>query len=238
MGRERSVQRRRELRSQQTIEVRKSKLVSSYIKTKYPAIYHEASEFYNDLVKHYPEKRDLTKTIDYKSWEINTVREAHMPNTKSLTAKATDMPNTKSLTAKATDMPNTKSLTAKATDMSNFELRIPLLELTNATNEGTARPVIQEETLDEGTAGPVTHEETPDEVTAGPVIHEETLDEGTADGLLGQIVTETVGFDVYPSILEEIEPGVLNQLFEELEADPGLKQIFETLEEEGLDIEY
>ena len=224
MGRDRSVQRRRELRGQQTIEVRKLKLVSSYIKTKYPAIYHEASEFYNDLVKHYPEKRDLTKTIDYKSWEINTVREAHMPNTKSLTAKATDMPNTESLTAKATDMPNTESLTAKATDMSNFELRIPLLELTNATNEGTARPVIQEETLDEGTAGPVTHEE--------------TLDEGTADGLLGQIVTETVGFDVYPSILEEIEPGVLNQLFEELEADPGLKQIFETLEEEGLDIEY
>ena len=224
MGKERSVQRRRELRGQQTIKARKSKLVSSYIETKYPAIYHEASEFYNDLVKHYPKKRDLTKTIDYKSWEINTVREAHIPNTKSLTAKATDMPNTEPLTAKATDMPNTESLKAKATDMSNFELRIPLLELTNATGEGTVRPVIQEETLDEGTAGPVTHEE--------------TLDEGTPDGLLGQIVTETVGFDVYPSILEEIELGVLNQLFEELEADPELKQIFETLEEEGLDIEY
>ena len=51
-------------------------------------------------------------------------------------------------------------------------------------------------------------------------------------------MTETVGFDGYPSILEEIEPGVLNQLFEELEGDPELKQFFETLEEEGLDIEY
>ena len=155
MAKERSVQRRRELRSQQRIEMRKSKLVSDYIKTKYPAIYHEASEFYNDLVKHYPEKRDLAKTIEYKSWAINTVRGPLMPNTKSLTAKATGMPNTESLTAKATGMPNTESLTAKATGMSNFELRIPLMELTNATNEGTVQPVIQEETLDEGTAGPV-----------------------------------------------------------------------------------
>ena len=72
----------------------------------------------------------------------------------------------------------------------------------------------------------MTHGETPDEVTAD-------LD------LLGQIAVETIGFDqAASSILDEIEPGVLTQLCEELEADPELKKILEDLEIEGLDIEY
>ena len=233
MGKAERVKRRRELRSQQAIEVRKSKFIVHYIKAKYPVIYAGANEFYNIIDKHYPEKRDLTKTIEYRAWELNTTREAGQLNTKSLTSKAT----------------------VKPTGMSNFELRIPLLDLTKATDEGTAGPAIHEETLDEGTASPAIHEETLDEGTAGPAIHEETLDEGTAGpaiheetpdevtddlDLLGEIVVETIGFDQFASssILDEIEPGVLTQLCEELEADPELKEIFEDIEIEGLDIEY
>ena len=211
--------RRRELRSQHTMKARKATFIVSYIQAKYRTIYAEASEFYNTIDKHYPEKRDLTKTVDYRAWELTTVRETEQSNMKPSSCRAR-----KPLSPRAT-----------ATDMCNFQLRIPLLELMETTDEGTTGPVTQEETtetLDKGTTGPVAQEETTetlDEGTTGPGLHEETL---------GELVAQTVGSDqVYPSILDEIAPGLLTQLFEELEADPELKQIFQDLEEE-LDIGY
>ena len=236
MAKPATVQRRRELRSQHTMKVRKTKFIASYIQAKYRTIYAEASEFYNTIDKHYPEKRDLTKTVDYRAWELTTVRETEQSNMEPSSCRVR-----KPLSPRAT-----------ATDMRNFQLRIPLLDLMETTDEGTTGPVTQEETtetLDEGTTGPVTQEgttETLDEGTTGPVTQEgttETLDEGTTgpvtqEGSLGEIVAQTVGSDqVYPSILDEISPGLLTQLFEELEADPELKQIFQDLEE-GLDIGY
>ena len=40
-----------------------------YVKTKYPKIYDEAVEFYNNLRKNYPEKHDLRKTNEFKQWK-------------------------------------------------------------------------------------------------------------------------------------------------------------------------
>ena len=167
------------------MKARKATFIVSYIQAKYRTIYAEASEFYNTIDKHYPEKRDLTKTVDYRAWELTTVRETEQSNMKPSSCRAR-----KPLSPRAT-----------ATDMCNFQLRIPLLELMETTDEGTT----------------------------GPGLHE---------GTLGELVAQTVGSDqVYPSILDEIAPGLLTQLFEELEADPELKQIFQDLEE-GLDIGY
>ena len=183
------VARRRELRNQQAIEVKKSKFITQYIKTKYSVKYAEASEFYNSIIKRYPEKRDLTKTIEYRAWEFETAREAGQLKTESLTPK----------------------------DMANFELKIPLLKSTKAQ-------------INKTTAGPGT----PDEVTAGPG----TPDEVTADlDLAGEI--EVIGFGQAPYFsMDEIEPGLITQLCEELEADPDLKRVFEDIEMEGLDFEY
>ena len=189
------LQRRRERRSQHTMKVRKSRFISSYVEVKYPAIYAEVSEYYNAVVKQYPQKQDLTKTVDYRAWQLTAARESGQSSMEPVTSRLT------------------------AADMDNFHLRIPLIDLNQTTDEGTTDPVNQEEetteTVDQGTAGPVTQE-----------------------GSLGQIVDQTIGLDeVYPSIFEELAPGALNQLFEEIEADPELKQILEGFEE-GLDIEY
>ena len=193
------IARRRELRNQQAIEVKKSKFITQYIKTKYSVKYAEASEFYNSIIKRYPEKRDLTKTIEFRAWEFETAREAGQLKTESLTPK----------------------------DMASFELKIPLLKSTKAQiNKTTAGPG----TPDEVTAGPGT----PDEVTAGPG----TPDEVTADlDLAGEI--EVIGFGQAPYFsMDEIEPGLITQLCEQLQADPDLKRVFEDIEMEGVDFEY
>ena len=172
------VQRRKELRDRNNIEVRKAKVITSYVQVKYPDIYAEAIEYYEALLKHYPEKRDLTKTADWKVWKLTEERE------KQSKEPATPTPTT-----------------VTATNMNNFELRIPLMDINQIPNESTQ----QEETTETGS---VTQEES-----------------------LGAIVEQTIGADeLYPSIFDEISPGLLNELIEELEADPVLNQILQDFE--------
>ena len=55
-------QRRRELKK----EAREATFCMGYILRKYPSIYNEASQLYKKLNKRYPNKRDLTKTYEFK----------------------------------------------------------------------------------------------------------------------------------------------------------------------------
>ena len=55
-------QRRRE----QKKEAREATFCMSYILRKYPSIYNEASQLYKKINKKYPNKRDLTKTYEFK----------------------------------------------------------------------------------------------------------------------------------------------------------------------------
>ena len=144
-------------------------------------MYAEAIEYYEALLKHYPEKRDLTKTVDWKVWKLTEERETEKPSKEPVTPTAT---------------------TVTATGMSNFELRIPLMDINQIPNETTQQ---EEETTETGSV--------------------------TQEGSLGGIVEQTIGADeVYPSIFDEISPGVLNELIEELEADPALNQILQGFE--------
>ena len=44
---------------------RKDRFISGYIQVKYSNIYDEANAYYNQLKLKYPEKKDLTKTVEY-----------------------------------------------------------------------------------------------------------------------------------------------------------------------------
>ena len=48
-----------------SVQSRHDRLVSAYLKKKYPKEYKEATQYYDQLNKKYPDKRDLTKTDEF-----------------------------------------------------------------------------------------------------------------------------------------------------------------------------
>ena len=78
MDKAQRVQRRRELRRHDRMNVRKALFVSDYIHHKYYNFYSEAEEFYNSINSQYPTKHDLKKTPEYLVWK------KQVPNIKPL----------------------------------------------------------------------------------------------------------------------------------------------------------
>ena len=63
----------RERRVEIREERRFNTLLSDYMKVKYKDIYDECRQMYNSLNGKYPEKHNLTKTKDYKTWKKQTL---------------------------------------------------------------------------------------------------------------------------------------------------------------------
>ena len=60
---------RSEKRRERDYERRKDSFGMEYVQTKYPKIYDETVDFYNNLRKEYPQKYDLWKTEEFKQWK-------------------------------------------------------------------------------------------------------------------------------------------------------------------------
>ena len=56
---------KRVARHARSVQSRHDRLVSAYLKKKYPKEYKEASQYYDQLNEKYPDKRDLTKTDEF-----------------------------------------------------------------------------------------------------------------------------------------------------------------------------
>ena len=60
-----SKQRKNTTRRLLTLTSKHDRFISAYLKAKYPEVYGEADEFFTQLNKLYPDKRDLRKTIEF-----------------------------------------------------------------------------------------------------------------------------------------------------------------------------
>ena len=58
-------ERKRFTRKNLTLKNKKDRFISTYVETKYPQIYEEAKKCYDQIDVVYPNKRDLTKTVEY-----------------------------------------------------------------------------------------------------------------------------------------------------------------------------
>ena len=58
-------QRKKFTRKNLSLKNRKDRFISSYIKAKFPDVYDQASKSYNQIDAAYPNKRDLTKTVEF-----------------------------------------------------------------------------------------------------------------------------------------------------------------------------
>ena len=133
MSGSRKVERRRQLRQEHSLNVRKCLFLIDYIQNKYVDIHSEAVQFFDAIDRRYPGKRDLTKTIEYKEWKRHIVA-----STTQKSGKDSSRDPTKSSTLEK----NTETIP----HFDNFQLRIPLMEMnqnteTTTVNEGTINPV-------------------------------------------------------------------------------------------------
>ena len=63
----RNLVRENEIRRRDTAQRRSEKVILGYIKAIHPKIYNEGSQFFDKVNKAHPQKKDLTKTEEYKA---------------------------------------------------------------------------------------------------------------------------------------------------------------------------
>ena len=155
------MQRKNFWRREETARVRESRIITGYVKYKYPEVFSEAKEFYDELNELYPNKKDLRRTNEFEWLKTGT-------GTKQR----------KFYERKRKDQKKKKDVT------DNMVLRIPLL---NQQESATRTAEIVQETAaetgtaempQETTAGPGTEETEipvviePQEVTLPPISDE------------------------------------------------------------------
>ena len=125
---------KKDKRRQRDYGRRRDSFEMAYVKTKYPKIYDEATEFYNELRELYPTKCDLRKTDQFKVWKSKQEQEKGKQDTPEPPPPA-----------------------------DNMALKIPLFDTATLTSAQSLQ-TISEEVLGEGTIYPSLQEEIPGEL--------------------------------------------------------------------------
>ena len=64
--------------------------LTSYVETKHNAIYNQGRELYNSLKRSHPEKKDLTKTKEFKRWKRQQQDETHEDHVETVSSSLQD----------------------------------------------------------------------------------------------------------------------------------------------------
>ena len=222
MAHREKVVKKREMRIKQRAREREEIFICDYVKQKYPDIHAEAAQTYQLLIKKYPDKADLRKTSEHKTWKNMNATILHpafnmiqtdiiipplaqmklcFPEQPQNTEPpATAEPQNTEPSPTPTPEPQTSPeppTPSKSSYSDNMRLVIPLI-----------KPPAKQ-----------------------PEIIVETL----------EIVTEqTLQGDQEQQTMEQIDPQTMDQVIEELRADPNLKDIFADIEmqfDQELDID-
>ena len=231
-------------------KARQDVFISEYIQLKHFDVYSEAAKFYNALNTLYPAKYDLRKTEEYRDWKaaINgqTVKIRKLPipehlNIQTLSPQSpaqsettqpqspvqseTTPPQSPAQSETAPPQSPTQSETAPPQSPTQSETTPPQSpaeeekeQLVYNDNLQLKIPLFQ---YNPKTPRPTVTTETLETIT------EQTVDEGT----------------IQPTILDELMPGMLEQIITELRQEPELLDIFTDIEQQvefeqlGMDID-
>ena len=69
MDKETKLQKKREQRHRRELTGKLDKTISDFVRHKYPCIYAEAKEYYDELNVMYPSKKNLIKTVEHAAWK-------------------------------------------------------------------------------------------------------------------------------------------------------------------------
>ena len=195
--------RKRETRKELVNAKRKARLISGYVKFKYPEVYADALNLYEFLNGAYPNKRDLTKTVEYLQITTGAVSYTKFYNDRKAQKKHQE----------------------KQTEM---ELRIPLLTRETVQSQTTldipgATDVVTEIMEDEPLRvvfNQITTETTTETTTTETTIHEGETN--TASPGIVQLDDTT-----YKSLVEDlVNDPMLGDAFEDIDLnDPSPLEI-------------
>ena len=198
-----------ERRNKAKILTREALFVNEFLQTKYKNIYNEAAGFYNRLNKQYDKKPDLRKTLEFRRWKNQVAAAkgqpaAHIPRPKIYTYNRTQYKDIviSPPDEKPKEIPNTLNLLTPS-------LNIPLMAIPqHQTANGI---VIQEDPQPtDPPAGALSIIQEGDQV-ATPVISE--------DDLL-----------IDPSITDELMPEIVAQIIQDLQSDPSVKDMMDSIQ--------
>ena len=80
------LQKKREQRHRRESNEKLDKMISDFVRYKYPGIYAEAKEYHDELDAIYPSKRNLIKTVEHTAW-VKKVQEQKVSNNKQMDLK-------------------------------------------------------------------------------------------------------------------------------------------------------
>ena len=196
LGKRRNLLRENEVRRQETKKRRADKVVIGYVKTLYPEIFEQARAYYVKLDQANPEKKDLTKTLEYRTLQKNKV--AVTDNFELKIELFDNGKQTKTTTTTTQTVKTTPALEAEAT------ASLPTLEA-----EATASlPTLEAEataslpTLEAEATASLTPQATTD-TTCETLL--QPLDEETLEAIIADLRQDPVMVDFLDNIEFEID---------------------------------
>ena len=245
---------KRESRIKQRSREKEELFVADYIKQKYPDIHDEALQVYRLLVKKHPDKPDIRKTAEHKTWKImnattihpafNILESASIPALAQMricfsqqsTETLTTLENPSTIESTTTPEPSTTepSITSESSTT----------EPTITSESSTIEPTITPEP-----PNPKTSPEPPNPPNPkGKAMYSDNLQliipllepPSKHPGLITetlQIVTEEILQEEEEEQqqqqhlnIDQIDPQTMEQIIGELRADPNLKDLFADIE--------
>ena len=252
------VAKKRERRIIQRSREREEMFISDYVKQKYPDIHTEAVQVYRLLVKKYPDKTDVRKTIEHKAWKSTNATILHpafdMQQSSTIPALAQmklvfPQLNTEPLTIPEYPA-NTEPLTNPEHPSNTEPSTIPehpsntepstIPEHPSNTEPSTIpeHPSNTEpSTISTPESQTCPEPPTPPKSTYAdnmrlviPLLKPPVKQPGIITETLEIVTEETLQGDQQPTTMEQVDPKILEQVIAELRTDPVLKDVFAEVE--------
>ena len=208
---ERQVQltKRRERDRKRKEQIRQDQLMIAYIKIKHPTVYEEANQYYNTMNAIYINKKDLRKTARFKEVEADTTKRS-----------------------------------SETVYHDNMILEIPLIqpatkkpEETDIATTETSEERMNPDTVDSIFPDIATAETSEERMNLEPVdsifpdfatteTSEERMNPDTLDSIFPHIAAAT--------LVQELPADLIQQIIDELRADPKLATIMDNIEDQVL----
>ena len=194
---------------------RHDKLISQYISFKHPEIYKDAEEIYKRLNDKYPNKRDLSKTIDFVQLTTSAMTYSQYYYYRKLEKKKQN---------------NGETATKTTNNLHNMVLQIPLLSSETVADNMSLDIAQNEEVMTEIAADPDLQAVFNNFTTPGG----ETLDNFSSEGSMSGSENNTSESESIKETVQHFPLAVNEQdiqdLVDELVNDPELNHVFNPIQ--------
>ena len=224
MAMSQSNQYKNEKRNRYKMLAREAMFIEEYVQIKYKDIYQEAASMYNQINQNNTMKPDLRKTVEFRRWK-NTIAAA---NNQPLTPVPRQKPYIYNRTVYR-NIPMDTTTTISPQQITGSPPDIPV-----SNRSPTESPVPQntnEKQIDARVTGRTMCLNIP--LMQIPAAHKSIQ---PPEGILTAATKETVmeegdqTEDLDPTIFDQLSPEIMENLINQLQADPNLKSLMDNIE--------